>query len=216
MANIKVNPTKSILTSNSKPNTYYPISFNNETLPLWPANQPFKFLGCWFTLNNKHTKQIQLISSESSQLVKIASTKQITDTQARYIINTVIIPTLEYRIHNIILSQSVCNKIFRQHINLVKHKAKLCLTIPTSILLHPQIYNIKNIWDIQLQHHIPNFIKRLNNEFLLGISTRIRIQQLQYNLWSSTSILSHPNPLIDGPNRLTTSFKVIQLLKYIN
>ena len=216
MANIKVNPTKSILTSNAKPSTYYPITFNNETLPLWPANQPFKFLGCWFTLNNKQSKQTQLIFSESSQLIKIASTKQITDTQARYIINTVIIPTIEYRLQNITLSQSTCNKIFKQHINLVKHKAKLCRTIPTSILLHPHIYNIKHIWDIQLQHHIPNFIKRLNHESLLGISTQIRVQQLQNNLWSSTSILSHPNPIIDGPNRFTTNFKIIQLLKHIN
>ena len=216
MANIKVNPTKSILSSNAKPNTYCPISFNSEILPLWPAYQPFKFLGCWFTLNNKYIKQSQLILSESSQLVKIASTKQITDTQARYIINTVITPTIEYRLHNIVLNQSTCDKIFKQHINLVKHKAKLCRTIPTSILLHPHIYNIKNIWDIQLQHHIPNFIKCLNNTSLLGISTQIRVQQLQNNLWSSTSILSHPNPIIDGPNRHTTNFKIIQLLKYLN
>src|SRR6201988_2830769 len=216
MANIKVNPTKSILLSNAKLNTYHPISFNSEILPLWPAYQPFKFLGCWFTLNNKYIKQSQLILFESSQLVKIASTKQITDTQACYIINTVITPTIEYRLHNIVLNQSTCEKIFKQHINLVKHKAKLCRTIPTSILLHPHIYNIKNIWDIQLQHHIPNFIKWLNNTSLLGISTQIRVQQLQNNLWSSTSILSHPNSIIDSPNRHTTNFKIIQLLKYLN
>ena len=132
-----------------------------------------------------------------------------------YIINTVIIPTIEYRLQNIVLSRSVCNGILSQHIGLVKHKAKLCKTIPTSTLLHPQIYNIKNIWDIQLQHHISNFIKRLNNNNLLGTTTHIRIQQLQNNLWSPTSIFLHSNPIIDGPNKLSTNFKIIQLFKHL-
>ena len=107
--------------------------------------QPFKFLGCWFTLDNKQSKQTCLLITESSQLINIARTKKITDTQARYIINTVIIPTMEYRIQNIVINRSACNKILSHHIGLVKHKAKLSHTIPTSILLHPQLYNIKNI-----------------------------------------------------------------------
>jgi len=152
--------------------------------------------------------------AESSHLIKIASTKQITDTHARYIINTVIIPTIEYRLHNIVLNQNTCNKILTSHIGLVKNKAKLSRTIPTSTLLHPQLYNICNICDIQLQHHITNFTKRLNSSDLLGISTRIRIQQLQNNLWSPTSILIHDNPYIDGPNKHTINFKIIQFFKH--
>src|SRR6185295_7675527 len=134
---------------------------------------------------------------------------------ARYIINTVIIPTIEYHLHNIVLSQHTCNKILTSHIGLVKSKAKLSRTIPTSTLLHPQLYNIRNIWDIQLQHHITNFTKRLNSSDLLGTSTCIRLQQLQNNLWSSTSILIHDNPIIDGPNKHTVNFKIIQLFKHL-
>jgi ribonuclease HI len=215
MANIKVNPSKSILTTNKPPLSYNPIIFNNHQLQLHPSNKPFKFLGCWFTLNNKQVQQTKIIIHESNQLIQIAKTKRITETQAQYIINTVIIPTIEYRLHNIVLSQNICNKIFSQHIGLVKLKAKLSRTIPSSTLLHPQIYNIKHIWDIQLQHHITNYIKRLNNKELLGISTQIRLQQLQNNLWSPTRIFSHLNPIIDGPNKLTTNFKIIQLLNHL-
>jgi len=215
MANIQVNPSKSILATNYKLDTYTPTIFNNQPLLLQPKYQPFKFLGCWFTLDNKQTQQTQLIKTESAQLINIAKRKQITDTQARYIINTVIIPTIEYRLQNIILSRSVCDGILSQHIGLVKHKAKLCKTIPTSTLLHPQIYNIKNIWDIQLQYHISNFTKWLNNSDLLGTTTHIRIQQLQNNLWSPISILLYPKPIIDGPNRFSTNFKIIQLFKHL-
>jgi hypothetical protein len=215
MANIQVNPSKSILVTNNPPPYYTPISYNNHFLFLHSSTIPFKFLGCWFTLDNKQSKQTKLLISESSELIQIAKTKRITDSHARYIINTVIISTLEYRLQNIVINQSTCNKIFTQHIGLVKLKAKLCHTIPSSTLLHPQIYNIKHIWDIQLQHHIPNLLKRLNNPDLLGTSTRIRIQQLQNNLWSPTSIFSHPNPIIDGPNHLTTNFKIVQLIRHI-
>jgi len=215
IANIQINPTKSILTTNNSSTNYSPITYNNHLLNLHPSNELFKFLGCWFTLNNKQTKQTKLITAESSHLIKIASTKKITDTHARYIINIVIIPTIEYHIHNIVLSQNTCNKILTNHIGLVKSKAKLSRTIPTSILLHPQLYNIRNIWDIQLQHHITNYTKRLNSPDLLGISTHIQLQQLQNNLWSPTSILIHENSIIDGPNKHTTNFKRIQLFKHL-
>jgi hypothetical protein len=82
MANIQINPTKSILTTNESLTNYNPITYNNHLLNLHPPSEPFKFLGCWFTLNNKQTKQTKLIMAESSHLIKIANTKQITDTHA--------------------------------------------------------------------------------------------------------------------------------------
>jgi hypothetical protein len=109
MADIQVNPTKSIfITKQGSAN----ITFLNSTLPSIPPQQPFKFLGCWFTLNNKQTAQIKLIQDEAIQLANIAGTKNITDKQITYIINTVIIPTIEYRLHNIVIPLSTCNKIF--------------------------------------------------------------------------------------------------------
>src|SRR6185312_5515134 len=65
MANIQVNPSKSILATIHKLDTYTPTIFNNQPLLLQPKHQPFKFLGCWFTLDNKQTQQTQLIKTES-------------------------------------------------------------------------------------------------------------------------------------------------------
>src|ERR1043165_1444353 len=141
---------------------------------------------------------------------------KITDKQIIYIINTVIIPTLEYRLHNIIIPHSICNRILAKYLTVAKHKSHLARSIPNSTMLHPYLYNIHNIWDIQLQHHITNFLLRINNPNLLGTSTRIRLQQLQNNLWSTINILQHPNPTIDGPNRYTLNFKIIQLLIHLN
>ena len=49
----------------------------------------------------------------------------------------------------------------------------------------------------------------------MGISTRIRLQQLQNNLWATTNIFEHPQPNVDGPNKHTLNFKIIQLLPQI-
>ena len=207
MADIKINPTKSVLTSNmlSTASIHF---FNSSIVPL-PASQPFKFLGCWFTINNLNTKRSQLIQTEANQLINITNTKKITDKQAIYIINTVIIPTIEYRLHNIVLQCTICDSILSKYLTVAKHKASLSRSTPNSTMLNPHIYNIRNIWDIQLQHHITSFQNRLNNPDTLGTSTKIRLQQLQNNLWSSINILQHKQPLIDEPNKLTLNFQII-------
>ena len=163
------------------------------------------------SLNNKHSQIIKLIKEEAFNLINIANTKKITDKQIAYIINTVIIPTLEYRLHNIILPCTICNQILSKYLTIAKHKSHLSRSIPNSTMLNPYLYNINNIWDIQLQHHISNYLQRINNPDLLGITTRIRLQQLQNNLWSPINILKHPKPSIDSSNKHSLNFKIIQL-----
>ena len=179
MADIQVNPSKSIFITK---HTASSIQFLNSTLNSISKNQPFKFLGCWFTLNNKQTAQIKLIQEEALNLANIASTKNITDKQIAYIINIVIIPTIEYRLHNIVIPQTTCNKILGKYLTIAKHKSHLSRSTPNSTMLNHNLYKIHNIWDIQLQHHISNFLLRLNNPSTLGTTTRIRLQQLQNNL----------------------------------
>src|ERR1043165_8126703 len=122
MANLQINPTKLIFATNTKPTS---ITFCNFTLNSISHNQPFKYLGCWFTLNNKQTYSIKLIQEKAFQLINTANTKNITDKQITYIINTVIIPTLEYRIHNIVLPKTICNCILAKYLTVAKHKSHL-------------------------------------------------------------------------------------------
>jgi hypothetical protein len=50
MANIEVNPLKSILITNSSNAT--PINFINQLITPHAKHIPFKFLGCWFSLSH--------------------------------------------------------------------------------------------------------------------------------------------------------------------
>jgi hypothetical protein len=171
MANITINPHKSTLCSNLPQHTT--INYMNSTISTLPSNTAFKFLGCWFTINCNYTVQTKLIVDEITNLTNTLNTKKITDKQAAYIINSVIIPIFEYRTHNIVISQSTCNKLLSKYLTIAKHKAGLSRSIPNSTLLNHNIYGIKNIWDNQLQHHITNFLTRINNQHLLGSSTHI-------------------------------------------
>ena len=138
MANIQINPHKSVLTTNNKKLSQ--LNFINSSIQPQQPNIPFKFLGCWFTLDSKQTQQTKLITNKISHLTNTLKTKHITDKQVSYIINIVIIPILEYRIHNIILSQTTCNKILSSYLSVAKHKSNFATTTPNSTLLNYNIY----------------------------------------------------------------------------
>src|SRR5205085_4908332 len=75
MANLKINPLKSILSTNSKnPSS---INFIQQTISPQSKNTSFKFLGCWFLPSYQQTQQVKLITQESQNLINILKTKQI-------------------------------------------------------------------------------------------------------------------------------------------
>src|SRR5205085_8489991 len=121
IANIQINLHKSVFITNAKKPSQ--LNFINSSLQPQQPSIPFKFLGYWFTLDGKQTKQTKLITDEIINLTNILKTKHITDKQVSYIINTVIIPILEYRIHNIVLSQTTCSKILSSYLTIAKHKS---------------------------------------------------------------------------------------------
>ena len=143
IANIKVNPNKSMLISNTKLTPTF--NFMDTTIQTQTPDTPLKFLGCWYTATNKQSIISKIIIQETTGLTNIIQTKQITDKQTSYVINNVIIPIFKYRIYNIVLSHNTCNKILSRYLTVAKHKSKLPVTTPNSTMLNHNIYGIKNI-----------------------------------------------------------------------
>lgn len=84
--NIKVNPTKSFLLTNSA--TQDPsIVFDNTKIKALKRNEPLKYLGTWFT-SFKSPKYVQknIIAKMMTNIKKLQLSK-ITEKQAIYIIN---------------------------------------------------------------------------------------------------------------------------------
>src|SRR6185295_1817806 len=189
LTNIQVNPDKSILaaiTKISQPE----IQFNNTVIKAIDMKASFRFLGCWYTANKRHTSNQKIIKEEVTNSLKRLQRTQITDKQAIYIVNTVILTRIAYQIQNTTLSSTVCKQITNKYTNIVKHKAGLASSIPNSTIHHYRIYGLRTIEDIQTQQHISIINQMLNHPLFSKSSFKIRLQQLQNSAATNKSILS--------------------------
>ena len=94
-ARIKVNPSKSILATNSL-SEEKTITFNNENINAINKSKPFKYLGAWFSFTSNPTNNQKTIISEANSCITKLQKSYITEKQAIYIINNIIIPRISY------------------------------------------------------------------------------------------------------------------------
>ena len=88
---------------------------------------------------------------------------QIMEKQAIYIINSVLLPRLQYRLYSSFLSTNQLINITRIYTNIVKHKARLARSVPNSFLFNPDIYALKNLTQVQTTMLATTLLKNLNN-----------------------------------------------------
>ena len=89
--NIKVNSLKLVLiTTSTDPNNA--VYFNEEQLTPIKNGTPFKYLETWFSTNKKPILVQKEIIAEATINLKKLQFAQITEKQAIYIINSIIIP----------------------------------------------------------------------------------------------------------------------------
>src|SRR4051812_43134126 len=184
---------------------------NTQVLPL-PKNQATRILGVWITEDGKKQYQKELIREKTHTYTSIMSWKKITDKQARYIINHVLYPAIEYLLNDMVLSEQECNKISGKINKVFKHKAGLPSTTPNSIIHADFGYKLFNLWDRQILLHGNNWVSRMNGHDTCSITTQIRLQQLQNKYWAPTSVCQNKLPFwSQKKNNLTN--KLLNMLK---
>ena len=70
---------------------------------------------------------------------------KITEKQAIYIINTVILTRIAYHIQNSKLPKTICNNITQSYTKIAKHKAGLATSIPNSTMFYHKIYALRKV-----------------------------------------------------------------------
>ena len=107
MAKITVNPHKSILFHN-KDQDINPILFQNQPIYNLPPKQTFWFLGTYinYTIDNQYVIK-KLKQDFCTELNKLKFSK-ITEKQAIYIINAVLLARLRYQLSNTYLTNLNC------------------------------------------------------------------------------------------------------------
>ena len=135
--------------------------------------------------------------------------KKASVSQLVYLNNSVLMPSIEYRLQTSFLSKAGCERIQRPIWTLIKNKIGLAKSAPNSMCSHIKILGLRTIWQNQLAHHITELTIRLNKQDEVGITTRLRIKEAQLKCMSTNSILNSNNSIKDIKLKYNLAYKII-------
>ncbi|RHZ54554.1 hypothetical protein Glove_426g87 [Diversispora epigaea] len=190
MNDITINKSKSYLiaiNANSQSKSEG-LLMGDETLYPVAKDYPVRSLGVYVTENGSKQFQKDRLKKLTNYMANILKGKPITDKQAIYIFNAVVISMLEYSLNDMTLSEKKCLKITTKFISMIKNKALLPITAPNALIHAKEAYDVCHLWNRQLQMQSNNLFNKLNDKGMLGCSTRERLQHLQNSFWSGQSI----------------------------
>jgi len=167
-----------MLVTNS-PITDKSINFNRQQITVIAPTQPFKYLEAWFLIDPDRSKVQKTIMREARQSIAKMYKAYITEKQAIYIINSVIIPRLSYRLYSAFLTPKQLKQLTCEYTGLVKNKAKISRNVPNSFLYQQDIYALKYLPQIQQSHLSSTIVKNINHIDFDRSFFKIRLQELQ-------------------------------------
>src|SRR6266540_6417449 len=203
--NILINDDKAILLTNDllpeSREAQFNLPIRSLTITARPVHATERVLGVWITLQRSNKFIIQQIQQEISQVCNTLKYKKVTDQQLLYVFNAVVIPRLEYRSQLVFLSEDLCSTLMASYRKLFKHKLNLNQCIPNAILSTNLLYNFRSLYEVKVHSMFTNLVCLLNDPNLAGLTTKIRIRQLQTHLHLAQC------PLIDWPFHLSIHLK---------
>ncbi|GET00817.1 RNA-directed DNA polymerase from mobile element jockey-like [Rhizophagus clarus] len=149
-----------------------------------------KILGAWMNLNLSKVYVFNQCKNIITGYNKIIRNKQLTDKMMRYIYNTVIIPSIEYKSQYTILNDKQVATLNILAHTLFKKKTNLVMAIPNCMIYSSLGYAIKDISTIQLQRQVTRLHNQLQNKGLLGMLSKLSIICLQQETLSVNNILT--------------------------
>ncbi|KFH70466.1 hypothetical protein MVEG_03316 [Podila verticillata NRRL 6337] len=157
------------------------LSFGTPAEEIKPLgrNEDTQILGVFVSASGSPTSTTQRVTTATETMCNILRRKAITDRQAAYIINSVLLPQILYRSTLTVLPTSTVNTITGKYTKLCKSKSQMPTTTPNSLMHHRNMYGIKKLGDVQCEEQISTLQLRLNDPGLVGETTRARLFQLQ-------------------------------------
>ena len=188
---IQTNPTKSfllIINGNQRDRTGG-ITLRGQHITGTDPLIPIRILGIWHSATGSKQHQKLLIKQKIEKTCKLIGMKYITDKQSRYIINHVLMPSIEYLLNDMCLPENICNAYMSKISKIFKHKIGLTSTVPNTMIYNKLEYNIFHLYERQIQLHASNWIQRINKNNISGTIARYRLQDLQNRAWTTKNIL---------------------------
>jgi hypothetical protein len=144
--NTKINFEKALLICNRNPDDQtQPLpcpptivnikgDFVNFNITPITADESFRFLGVWFTMNLNKSYVKKQCSTEYRLFCNTLKNKNLTDKQLVYLHNAVLLPKVEYRLKGTILTRKDCDRISAPFRSVLKHALHLTRSFPTNLI----------------------------------------------------------------------------------
>ncbi|KAG9319317.1 hypothetical protein KVV02_004694, partial [Mortierella alpina] len=178
---IEVNPNTSELMVINPPENLsaYNIEIGGDRVVMQPKTVAIRTLGVWVSTDGKNEFTLRMVKQEMAVFCSILARKVITDKQAIYLVNNVLIPRLLYRLTLVILSAHAVTSIVSKYRSIIRHKLGLAVGTANSILHHRRIYGLRDFGDVQEEEQVSTAGLRFQDKGLVGQVTAIRAAALQ-------------------------------------
>ena len=169
----------------------------------------YRHLGVWITGQNNQKCSLNIIRNEVSRMCKAIKWKRASASQLIYLNNSVLLPSIEYRLQTTFLTKSTCDKIQRPMWILIKNKLELASTTASSICNHIGFLGLRSIWQNQITHQFTELTICLNKKGILGITTRQRLKEGQIQSKSLKRLTSREHKFNKSIPKHNLPFKVL-------
>ena len=187
---IQINPNKSklvIMNTKRKPEEKKVIVGKQELFSI-KEKEAVRFLGIWIG-NKVGKKQIIAKAKQTTRLfANLIKKKLVSVSQVLYINNICLIPKLEYLLQHVYLTKEEYEKIQQPYIIIAKNKVGLARTVPTCIMSHSGILNMRMLWNVMKTKQTLSLINRLNSKSDIRNIMELRIRQGQGLLGYTSNI----------------------------
>lgn len=153
--------------------------FVKDTIIAEDPNSAIRLLGVWINeVKGKKAQKwkIRWLIEEGTRLIQRS---MINQEIARYLINQVLLPAVEYLMIDLILSKGEANRLQAKLQSAFKRKANLAKSVTNELIQNKEGFQIFSIWDRQFLNTSKRFKRILEDKTGMGTTAIIRLRQEQ-------------------------------------
>jgi hypothetical protein len=151
--NIQVNPHKSDLLHLQPSKSPTPttdtesinLNFDNQTIQPRKTNETIRYLGIYFDGKGSTQPTQNIITNKINQFNFLIQNKKLLPIQISRLFNTILIPSIEYLLQIITLTQQKTKKLSSSLTKNIKHMLHLPINTNNDILTNPLLLNIPTL-----------------------------------------------------------------------
>ncbi|KAF9276740.1 hypothetical protein BGZ74_003547, partial [Mortierella antarctica] len=167
---IEINPAKlklTVVTPTSNVDEHS-VSLAGSVASALPLATAARMLGVGFSADGSSNSTQALVHDEVTSICSMLTRKSVTDVQAIYIVNNVLILIILYQLTCTVLSAHELKLMVGKYTSTIRQKVAIPASLPNSILFHHHLYGLHALTDVQDEEQVSTALLHLNDTGLTG------------------------------------------------